>query len=117
MTTLTDGTVITEDIFNRIITNSVKMVKDAAPNPTTREAGLSTGNLAFNAVRKAQVDRRNMRFVIYVDTDIAPYMKYVEEKTNWSDGRPYEYYHWFDNVVKEVAEYIADIVGGKVIKS
>lgn len=112
---LTDGTVITDEIFDRIVTNAVKMVKDAAPNPSTR-GKTSRGNLANNAVQK-RVDRQNMHIEIYVDVNEAPYMPYVTKKTHWSDGRPYEYNEWFDKVAGEVAEYIADLLGGKVIKS
>lgn len=115
---LTDGTVITDEIFNRIIMNSLRMVKDAAPNPSTRhKPGGSTGNLANNAVRIKHIDRQNMSFEIYVNVDIAPYMHRVTSKTHWADGRPYEYNEWFDKVTGEVAQYIADLLGGKVIKS
>ena len=118
MTTLTDGTVITEELFDRIMVRSLAIMKEAAPNPSTRhKPGGSTGNLALNAVRVRNVDRENMRFEIYVNVDMAPYMSYVTSKTHWADGRPYEYHEWFDKAVEEVVHYIATLLGGKVIKS
>lgn len=112
---LPNGIVVDDALFDRIKTASVQTVKLNAPNPTTRYK-TSTGNLAFNAVKLRRVNRHNLSFTVIVDEKIAPYMHAVTTKTHWKDGTPYEYNEWFDKAVQDVAQNIADIVGGKVVK-
>lgn len=113
---LPNGIVIDDAMFDRIKTASKEIVKDAAPNPNTRYK-TSMGDLALKSIKLKGVNRKSMRFTVYVDVEKAPYMQYVNSKTHWADGRPYEYNEWFEKAAEEVANYIADIVGGKVIKS
>lgn len=112
---LPNGIVVDDALFDRIKTASLQTVKLSAPNPDTRYK-TSWGNLAFNAVRLKNVNRQRLRFTVYVDDRRAPYMHAVTTKTHWKDGRPYEYSEWFDKAVQDVAQNIADIVGGKVVK-
>ena len=113
---LPNGIVVDDAMFDRIKTASLQTVKLNAPNPDTRYK-TSTGNLAFNAVRLRNVNRHKLRFTVIVDVKKAPYMPYVNKKTHWKDGTPYEYYQWFEQAAQDVAQNIADIVGGKVVKS
>lgn len=114
--TLPNGLVLDQALFDRIKVRSLATVKDAAPNPATRYKR-SSGNLAFNAIRLTQVDLVGGSFTIIVNTKIAPYQSFVDNKRTWKDGSPYEYYRWFDGAVELVAREIAAMVGGKVIKS
>ena len=115
---LPNGIVLDDALFDRIVSQCKTIVSDAAPNPSTRVPnGNSTGNLALNAVRIKNRNVHRFRFTIYVDVHRAPYMPLVTKKTHWADGRPYEYNEWFDKAAADVANYVADVLGGKVVKS
>lgn len=72
-------------------------------------APYKTGNLRYNAIKMGMPDADTC--VIYVDEDIAPYMKYTNEP--WKRGiNPNE--GWFDNAIKNIAQYIALRTGGEL---
>lgn len=113
---LPNGIVVDDALFDRIKTASLQTVKLSAPNPDTRYK-TSSGDLALKAVKLRRVNRHKLSFTVYVKVNIAPYMPYVTKKTHWKDGTPYEYHEWFKQAAQDVAQNIADIVGGKVVKS
>ncbi len=70
-------------------------------------APYKTGNLRYNAIKLEMVDANTVR--LYVDEDIAPYMKYTNEP--WNHGNnPNE--GWFDRAAQRIAEHVAQVTGG-----
>ena len=63
------------DIDNAI-NKAVKKLRELAPK--------DTGNLAYNAIKKEILGEGH--YIIYVDEEVAPYMKYTEE--NWGQFAP-----------------------------
>lgn len=75
-----------------------------------RAAPKDTWNLATNALR---LEETATGWVIYIDSEIAPYMPYTEEKwINRKGQNPNE--GWFRNVVQHIAEYLANMLGGSL---
>ena len=70
-----------------------------------------TGRLRHEATRLESVGGR--RFVIYVDTDRAPYFKYVNGTRN---GKSIKSTGYWQRAVNEVINNIARELGGIVIK-
>lgn len=116
----------TED-FRNLGAVALNFVQGQAPNPNTRGAGYyknaygnwqkcSTGNLAFNATKIEHTDERTS--VIYVDDDIAPYMKYTNEPwiSSYWKGHKNPNEGWFGRVAKDLATYIATAWGGVVME-
>lgn len=95
---------MTSSEFKRLCTECVKIMRDRSP--------YKTGNLRYNAVKFDMPD--NNTFRIYIDEKIAPYMPYTnEEWINRSGDNPNE--GWFDEAVKEIAEFIAAQTGGELL--
>lgn len=94
-------------------------------------APYKTGNLRYNAIKLEMIDAHTCR--LYVDEDIAPYMKYTnepwEEKEipmgNFKEGEtttrmrtwknPNE--GWFDKAAEEIAQHIARRTRGELKQS
>ena len=109
----------TED-FRNLGAVALNFVQGQAPNPNTRGyyknaygnwQKCSTGNLAFNAIKIEHTDERTS--VIYVDDDIAPYMKYTNEP--WISGHKNPNEGWFGKIAKDLAYHLAGLYNGKVI--
>ena len=89
-------------------------VCNVAFDAVRRYTPIDTGNLRYNATNMEYVG--NNKCNIYVDESIAPYMPYTNEP--WKDKRwkgkknPNE--HWWQDTAKDVAQIIADELGGKV---
>ena len=91
-------------------------------------APIKTGNLRYNAIRVDTPDDKT--FVIYVDENIAPYMKYTNEEWhrkiikmgNFVPGEVVERMStwknpnegWFDRAARTVALYVASKTGGEI---
>ena len=111
--------------FKFICNNSLKFVKDKAPNPKTRGAGYyknaygnwckcSTGNLAFNATKIEYINADEA--FIYVDEDVAPYMPYTNEpwiSPRWN-GKKNPNEKWFDNTALDLAHHLTQLLGGTI---
>lgn len=74
---------------------------------------IDTGNLRYNAIR---LTREGDDYVIYVDTEIAPYMPYTNEPwvSDYWGGKKNPNEKWFDKVAELVAKKIASALGGKI---
>lgn len=81
-----------------------------------RGAPKDTGNLAYNSIRISKTGRNS--WVIYVDENIAPYMKYTNE--NWNNFRPplqgkkNPNEKWWDRSSKIFLNRLARELGGKL---
>ena len=107
--------------FNRqaeIMRLCTQRVKAKTPNPLTR-GKTSTGNLMENGVKPFEYQGNGV-WIMEIDEDVAPYMKYTEE--DWSmfapplQGKTNPNEHWFERVVGEVAEIINTELGGQLQK-
>lgn len=88
------------DIDNAI-NKAVEKLRDLAPKDTR--------NLADNAIKKEKIGEGKYR--IYVDEEVAPYMKYTEENWNNFDpplqGKQNPNEGWFDRAIKYIFSLIA----------
>lgn len=73
-------------------------------------APYKTGNLRYNAIKLEMTDNNTAR--LYVDENIAPYMKYTNEP--WKPPRTNPNEGWFDRAVQEIAEHIAARTKGEL---
>lgn len=106
--------------FKRLGEEALEMLKARAP--------FLTGNLRYNAIR---IEWKNENcFELYVDEQIAPYMRYTNEpwehkqikRGNFVKGGTTETMRtwdnpnegWFDRAAKEIAAYIAEKMGGTI---
>ena len=76
-----------------------EILKAAAP--------YKTGNLRYNAI-KLEIVGNTCR--LYVDEEIAPYMKYTNEP--WENGKKNPNEGWFHRAVKKIAQHIAERTRG-----
>lgn len=82
-----------------------------------RGAPKDTGNLAYNSIRISKTGRNS--WVIYVDENIAPYMKYTNE--NWNNFRPplqgkkNPNEKWWNKNADKFAQRLAKSLGGKIV--
>lgn len=75
-------------------------------------APYKTGNLRYNAIKIEMPSPNTCR--LYVDEEIAPYMKYTNEP--WKTGKnPNE--GWFDKAAEQIAMHIARRVKGALKES
>lgn len=78
---------------------------------------IRTGNLRYNAIRQVEEDKRAE---IYVDENVAPYMKYTNE--HWSKFRPPLYgnlnpnYMWWNKTVETAITAIGIILNAEVVR-
>lgn len=71
-----------------------------------------TGNLAKNATRSESLGSDKAR--IYVDTNIAPYFKYVNFYQTLVNGKPNPNHEYFQKGIKSAVERAAKMSGGHV---
>lgn len=99
---------MTKSEFDIICMGAVRQVRKRAP--------YDTGNLSNNGVRYEWTDKET--FVIYVDENIAPYMKYTNE--SWDlfqpplHGKKNKNEQWWQDATKIVAEYLTKRLKGKI---
>lgn len=80
-----------------------QMLRMAAP--------YKTGNLRYNAIKLEIMTTNEVK--LYVDENIAPYMKYTNEP--WKRGKnPNE--GWFDRAAERIANYMTTRLQGTVKK-
>lgn len=83
-----------------------------------KHAPRDTGNLSLNAVKVE--NKGDGVWEIWVDVEIAPYMKYTNE--NWNEFRPPLHGKqnpnegWFDRTAEEIALIVANRLKGKTMK-
>ena len=94
---------MTDADFNSIVHIALGAVKKNTP--------YKTGNLRHNATRLMAKGGRT--FIIYVDTEQAPYFKYVNGKRG---GRSIRSTGYWRRGAYEAANQIARAVGGKIKK-
>lgn len=97
---------LTSSEFFSLCMMCYKLVVERAPKDTY--------NLAYNAVKMEFQGENICR--IYVDLDIGPYMPFTNEEwiaERWH-GKKNPNEHWFDDVVKEIAELIAKETKGRL---
>ena len=102
-----------EKIINTLIATLEQMrPSNSIPNPKTR-GRTSTGNLAFNALR---YEIQGDKFIVYVDSQIAPYMPYTNEPwtaKRWNNKKnPNE--GWWERFANEYAQRVAAKLGGHI---
>lgn len=93
-----------QDEFDKICDLAVEKVRFYTP--------IATGNLRYNAVQFAHYSPTV--FKIGVDESIAPYMPYTNEpwvSPKWR-GKKNPNEHWFQDTARDVAQIIAETVGG-----
>ena len=97
--------------FNSIFIDAMNRFRELAPK--------DTGHLAFNAIKGVWVNDRH--FKIYIDRDVLVnqpnitgkvanhyYAKTINDKTN------YKTYGWVEKTGRQIAEYIANRIGGVI---
>ena len=105
------------DEFKEMCMNAYQELRFMAPNRETRyKPNGSTGNLAFNAVKKRFYRGRN--FKTWIDEDIAPYAPYTNEpwlSPHWK-GKKNPNEGWFERTARRIAENTAKYCGGTITK-
>ena len=110
-------TAMTSSEFIQLCRECEAILRAAAPH--------KTGNLRYNAIKLEMLDANTCR--LYVDEDIAPYMKYTNEpwtpkiKVNGGEiigarlsRNPNE--GWFDRAAQKILEHIARRTKGELRK-
>ena len=92
---------MTSKAFSVLCKECEQMLRNAAP--------YKTGNLRYNAI-KIELIGNVCR--LYVDEEIAPYMKYTNEP--WTNGKKNPNEGWFDKAAEKIMRHIADKMGGEI---
>lgn len=94
---------MTESEFELLCDRAMEILRKRAP--------YDTGNLSRMAIQKVMHEDS---VEIFVNMDIAPYMPYTNEPwvSDFWKGKQNPNLYWFDDAVKEIAEFIASSVGG-----
>jgi hypothetical protein len=96
--------------FTKFTNDFVKIIKTKAP--------YRTGNLRHNAIRYNYIEGQKTSSRIYVDEDIAPYMKYTNQpwiSKKWN-GKQNPNEKWFNKAVEKAVYDLAAKYGGTVKK-
>ena len=108
---------MTDAQFTTIVNSIRKEIYDRTP--------YLTGNLAENATRIESLGVNEMR--VYIDINIAPYFKYVndydliggrwdEEQGRMVDQKPNGNYHYWERAVEESINIVVRLNGGMLIE-
>lgn len=102
---------MTRDDFVAIFNNAVNLFRQQAPK--------DTGHLAFNAVKGRWINDNHFR--IWIDRDVLVNQPNIEGKVagyyyakTINDNQNYRTYGYVERIARNIAQYIANQIGGTV---